>query len=79
MAQAISTRSSHGEVSIIIQGVLVLLESFSSWKVQHLKRDYNSVAHELAQLAKSFAESQLWDCVETAILQHLLLADRAKC
>lgn len=39
VAQAISTRSSHGEVSIIIQGVLVLLESFSSWKVQHLKRD----------------------------------------
>ena len=37
------------------------------------------MAYELAQLAKSSAESQLWDGVEPAILQHLLLADRAKC
>ena len=79
VVQAISTRSSHGEVGTVIQGVLVLLESFCSWKVQHLKRDYNSVAYELAQLAKGSTESQIWNGAKLAILQHLLLANRAKC
>ena len=37
------------------------------------------MAHELAQLAKGSAESQVWDGAEPAILQHLLLADRVKC
>ncbi|KAL0009846.1 hypothetical protein SO802_004954 [Lithocarpus litseifolius] len=73
------TQSSHGEAGTVVQGVLVLLESFSSWKVQHLKRDYNIVAHELAQIAKGSAESQTWEDVEPTMLQHLLLADRAKC
>ena len=40
VVQAIKTKSSHGEARIVIQGVLVLLESFRSWKLQHLKRDY---------------------------------------
>ena len=30
LVQAIKTRSSHGEAGTVIQGVLVLLESFSS-------------------------------------------------
>lgn len=77
MVQAINMRSSHGESGTVIQGVLVLLEFFSSWKVQHLKRDYNSVAHELAQIAKGFVESQTWEGVEPPMLQHLLLANRA--
>ncbi|KAK9993278.1 hypothetical protein SO802_022981 [Lithocarpus litseifolius] len=79
VVQAIRTRSSHGEAGTVVQGILVLLDSFCSWKVQHLKRDYNIVAHELAQMAKGSAESQTWEGVEPTMLQHLLLADRANC
>ena len=47
--------------------------------MQHLKRDYNSEVHELAQLAKGSAKFQTWEGVKPTILQHLLLANRAKC
>ena len=36
----------------LCQGILALLNSFSSWKTKHLKREYNRVAHELAHLAR---------------------------
>lgn len=47
VVQAFNTRPSHGGLGSIIQGIIGLLESFSSWKVNHLKRDYNKVVHEL--------------------------------
>ena len=31
-----------------------------SWKVKHLKRVYNTAAHDLAQAAKASGISQLW-------------------
>ena len=39
-----------GEIGHLVQGILSLMECFSSWKIRHLKRDYNKVAHELVLL-----------------------------
>ena len=46
--------------------------------MRHLKRDYNRVAHELAQLAKVAGSSQQWRGVEPPMLRQVLLLDRAK-
>ena len=50
-----------------------------SWKVKHLKRVYNTAAHDLAQAAKASGISQLWRDSEPPIIQRALLVDRAKC
>ena len=50
-----------------------------SWKVKHLKRVYNTAAHDLAQVAKASGISQLWRDSEPPIIQRALLVDRAKC
>ena len=46
--EAISADNCNGELGPIAQGSLELLRSFKSWKVRHLKRDYNKAAHDLA-------------------------------
>ena len=54
VVQAISSNSLHGDLRPIIQGILDLLSSVNNWKVKHVKRDYNKVAHELVKLARDF-------------------------
>ena len=41
-----------GETGHIVQGTLCNLDCFGSWKVQHVKREFNKVAHELAHYAR---------------------------
>ncbi|KAK9991436.1 hypothetical protein SO802_026421 [Lithocarpus litseifolius] len=41
-----------GSLGHLFQGILALLNSFTSWKIKHLKREYNRVAYELAHLAR---------------------------
>lgn len=79
VVEAINTSSFHGDMGPIIQGILGILSQLSSWKVKHLKRDYNRVAHELAQNAKAAGTSQQWRGMEPPMLQQFLLVDRAKC
>ena len=47
--------------------------------MRHLKREYNRVAHELAQIAKVAGATQTWEGIDPPMLQRLLLIDRAKC
>ena len=47
-AQSISAKIISGETGHIVQGTLCNLDCFGSWKVQHVKREFNKVAHELA-------------------------------
>ena len=47
--------------------------------MKHLKRVYNTAAHELAQATKAFGISQLWRGSEPPVIQRALLVDRAKC
>ena len=48
VVDAINQSNDNGEFGMVIHGSLDLLRSFSSWKLRHLKRDYNRAAHELA-------------------------------
>jgi hypothetical protein len=38
----------------------LLLESFSSWSVNHVRRDGNKTAHKLAKLAVSHSGHHVW-------------------
>ncbi|KAL0012101.1 hypothetical protein SO802_007209 [Lithocarpus litseifolius] len=49
-----------GSIGHLIQGILAFLNSFSSWKVIHVKRDHNRAAHEAAHLARRSEDSQVW-------------------
>ena len=79
VVDAINESNGNGEFGMVIQGSLELLRSFRSWKMRHLKRDYNRATHELAQLAKSSDYSLQWVGIEPPIIRHVLLLDRAKC
>ena len=48
----ISTKLVDGSLGHLYQGILAVPSSFSSWKIKHLKREYNKVAHELAHIAR---------------------------
>ena len=58
VVDAINESSCNSEFGMVIQGSLELLRFFQSWKMLYLKRDYNRIAHELAQLAKFSGSSQ---------------------
>ena len=79
VVDAINQSNDNGEFGMVIHGLVELLRFFRSWKIHHLKRDYNRTAHELAQLAKSSGFSQHWVGVEPPIIRQVLLLDRAKC
>ena len=79
VVEAICSGNCNGELGSLVQGSLELLRYFKSWKVKHLKRVYNTTAHDLAQAAKAFGISQLWRGFEPPIVQRALLVDRAKC
>ena len=49
-----------GSIGHLIQGILALLSSFTSWKVNHVNWDYNRATHELAHLARRNEDSQVW-------------------
>jgi len=63
----------------IIEGAHSLLGQFRSWKVLHLKREYNKVAHVLAQYARNTATTQTWKGAEPPMLHCLFVLDRSKC
>ena len=77
--QAMNSGSCHGIIGLVIHGILNLLNQFRSWKVLHLKRDYNKVAHELAQYVRKAGMSQTWIGSEPPWLHNLLFFDRSKC
>lgn len=60
---------------IIVVWIRSLLESYSSWKISHLKRKYNRVALELAKFAKCKGISQVQKGVAPPFVQHLLQSD----
>ena len=78
VVEAINESNCNGEYGMVIQGSLELLQTFRSWFVRYLKRDYNRAAHELAQLAKVAGSPQQLRGVEPPMLRHVLLLDRAK-
>ena len=45
IVQSISSKEVSRETYHIIQGILSILNCFSSWQIKYLKRDFNKVAH----------------------------------
>lgn len=79
VVQAVNSRSFHGTIGPIIQGALSFLSQFRSQKVLHLKKDYNKVAHELAQYARKSMTTQTWIGAEPPMFHSLFVLDRSKC
>ena len=79
VVDAISSNSPHGDLQPIVQGILLLSSSFDFWKIKHLKKDYNKVAHELAKLARETRMSQTWTDMEPPMVHQICQIDRAKC
>ena len=62
----------------LFQGILALLSSFTSWKVNHVNWDYNRVAHELARLARRSEDMQVWRGVLPRVVQDIVQVDCTK-
>ena len=67
--QGISVAEIEGSLSHVYQGILSSLSSFSSWSIKHVKRDYNRVAHKLAQFVRKNEASQVWKGFSPPIVQ----------
>ncbi|XP_030959150.1 uncharacterized protein LOC115981107 [Quercus lobata] len=59
----------------VFQGIRSLLSSFSSWKIKHMKKEYNRAAHELAQYARQKEESHVWKGVCPPMVIHVIQED----
>ena len=64
-----------GSIGDLFQGILALLSSFTSWKVNHVNWDYNRVAHELAHLARQSEDTQVWRGILLRVVQDIVQAD----
>ena len=56
-------------------GILRAKAFFSSCSFANLKRDFNKVAHELAQFAKVNLCTQVWKGVTTPFVSHLVVSN----
>ncbi|XP_075663043.1 uncharacterized protein LOC142632547 [Castanea sativa] len=56
----INERLVEGNLGHLYQGIIDLLSAFTSWKIKHVKREYNRAAHELATRARMKKDSQVW-------------------
>ena len=75
MILAINHGNIGGEVGNLVEGILRAKALFSCCSFAYLKRDYNMVAHELAQFAKTNYYSQVWKGVTPPFVSHLVVSD----
>ena len=60
IVQALNQGVVGGEIGLILQDIRIFSASFKWCSFQHLKRDGNRVAHELAKAARLSSTSQIW-------------------
>lgn len=60
IVQTLLSKQTNGVIGHLIQGILSALALFRSWKIQHLEREFNRAAHELAQQARYSGVTQCW-------------------
>uniref|UniRef100_A0A7N2LDK2 RNase H type-1 domain-containing protein n=1 Tax=Quercus lobata TaxID=97700 RepID=A0A7N2LDK2_QUELO len=71
----VTAAETSGCLGHVYQGILSLLSSFSSWKIKHVKREYNRAAHELAQYTRMKEESHSWKGVCPPMVIHVIQED----
>ena len=72
VVQDLQAKEVNGSSGHLYQGIFDLLESFCSWKVCHLYREYNMAAHVLAQFAKCNRINQVWKGCVPGMIQHII-------
>ena len=72
---AINHGNFEGEAGHLVEGILQTKALFSCCSFSFLKRDYNMVAHKLAQFAKSNHCSHVWKGVTPPFVSHLIVSD----
>uniref|UniRef100_A0A7N2N1F0 RNase H type-1 domain-containing protein n=1 Tax=Quercus lobata TaxID=97700 RepID=A0A7N2N1F0_QUELO len=72
---AINHGNFEGEAGHLVEGILQTKALFSCCSFSYLKRDYNMVAHKLAQFAKSNLCSHVWKGVTPPFVSHLIVSD----
>ena len=73
--QAIHDKATGSSYGHIVQGILQASESFESCLFKHLSRNFNTVAHELAQLARRSGTQHLWFGITPPCVSSLIQAD----
>nr|XP_023876543.1 uncharacterized protein LOC111988969 [Quercus suber] len=58
--QAVHDKATGSSYGHIVQDILQVSESFETCLFKHLNRNFNSIAHELAQLARRSGTQHLW-------------------
>ena len=74
-ANGINLSNFEGEASHLVEGILQTKALFSCCSFSYLKRDYNMVAHKLAQFAKSNLCSHVWKGVTPPFVSHLIVSN----
>ena len=75
IVQALNQGVVGGEIRLILHDIRIFSTSFSWCSFQHLKRDGNRVAHELAKAARLSGTSQIWKGVNPSCVEHLRQED----
>ena len=75
IVQRILSKDSSGGFGHIVNGIVSFLDGFASWQIRNLKRDFNKVAHGLAQFAHCNNVCQLWRGVSPPVVRNLLHLD----
>ena len=73
--QALNDNSTRSELSHILQGIQLVCDSIEFCIFKHVSRDFNVVAHELAQLSRSEESTRLWNGVPPLAVSMLVHSD----
>ena len=72
-----SEETSFSSFGHLLEDVKVLAESFASFIVSHVKRQENSIAHNLARHAKHVSDLKVWMMGAPPHLNAIIVADLA--
>ena len=70
--QSVEKGETSGSLGHLVQGIIHSLKDFNSWSLKQVKRNYNRVAHELAQEVKRREESKVWKGTYPSMISQLI-------